>query len=108
MDPAPPVVPPADTADPTISVLKPKAKTQDRTPNIKATVTDETSEMAASGVRLYVDGKPVAFSYDDAATDELSATVRRLSHGWHEVEVVATDDIGNEATESRSFRVVRR
>ena len=98
---------PADTADPTISRLKPSGKTRDRTPRISAVVRDAGSELAKSDIKLYVDGKARAFSYD-AATDRLSGVSRRLSYGGHAVKVVATDDSGNRASEAWRFKVVRR
>ena len=101
------VVSKADSDGPTISRLKPSGKVRDRTPRISATVRDAGSELAKSDIKLYVDGKARAFSYD-AATDRLSGVSRRLSYGGHAVKVVATDDSGNRASEAWRFKVVRR
>ena len=99
---------PTDGTAPTINALRPApgSSTRDRTPTIRAAVRDAASELAASGIRLYVDGAPRAFSYDPD-TDRLSRTTGKLSYGRHSVRVVAEDGAGNAASRAWSFRVVR-
>jgi hypothetical protein len=73
---------------------------------VRATVRDGESELAASNIKLRVDGAPESFSYDPD-TDRLSRTTGRLSYGRHSVRVVAKDGAGNVAERTWSFRVVR-
>ena len=102
-DPVPP-----DTADPTITYPRPApgSSKRDRTPTVGAVVRDGAGELAASNIRLYLDGARKTFSYDPA-TDRLSRTTGRLSYGKHRVRVVAEDAAGNVATRAWWFWVVR-
>lgn len=103
-----PQSPPADEADPAVTRPRPApgSSTRDRTPTVRAVVRDGSDELGRPDVRLYVDGAPKAFAYDPA-TDRLSRTTGRLSHGRHRVRVVAEDAAGNVASRAWSFRVVR-
>lgn len=102
-----PATPPADATGPAIARPRPApgSETRDRTPTVAATVRDAEGGLAKSDVRLYLDGRRRSFSYDPA-TDRLSRTTGRLSHGRHTVRVTAEDAAGNTATRGWSFRVV--
>jgi cytochrome c len=85
----------------------PGGSTNDRTPNIAATVTDAGTELRQGSIKLSLDGKTRSgFSYD-AGTDRLTYTPARLSYGRHTVEVVAEDAAGNATTYIWGFKVVR-
>ena len=103
-----PEPPSTDATDPTVTRLRPApgAEIRDRTPTIKATVRDETTELSRPDVKLYIDGAKKAFSYDEA-TDRLTRTTGRLSYGGHRVRIVATDAAGNAAEGTWTFRVIR-
>ena len=100
--------PPPDADRPTITPLRPapSSSTRDRTPTIRATVRDGESELAASDMRLRVDGAKKAFAYDPV-TDRLSRTTGKLSYGRHSVRVAAEDAAGNATARAWSFKVVR-
>jgi hypothetical protein len=93
---------------PTISAVRPVPgdAVRDRTPLISATVRDAQTVLSASNIRLFVDGRPKAFSYN-AATDRLTRLSNTLSFGRHTVRIVATDG-SKQATRVWSFKVVRR
>ena len=98
--------PALDAAGPTITRPAPGGEIRDRTPTVRATVRDGESELASSGISLYVDGAEKAFSYDPD-TDRLSRTMGRLSYGRHSVRVAAEDAAGNATARAWSFKVVR-
>jgi hypothetical protein len=97
-----------DAAEPTITHPRPApgAEIRDRTPTILATVRDGESELAASNIKLRVDGATKSFAYDPD-TDRLSRTTGKLSYGRHSVRVVAEDSAGNATSRAWSFKVVR-
>ncbi len=98
-----------DTVAPRIIRLRPEpgARIQDRTPTIKATVRDATTELSRDDIKLYVDGRrKTRFSYD-RKEDVLSRASGRLSFGRHNVRVVARDAAGNVASRTWGFKVVR-
>ncbi len=98
-----------DNTKPTISSVRPApgAEIKDRTPTIKATVSDDQTELSKSNINLYLDGKQrTEFSYDQD-TDRLSYTTPKLSYAWHKVKIVAKDAAGNTATKKWSFKVIR-
>ena len=67
---------------------------------------DDTTRLTRSDVAASVDGRRVTgFSFDGG---RLSYTSKRLSRATHTVEIMATDAQGARATETWSFRVVRR
>jgi hypothetical protein len=70
-------------------------------------VVDAGSELDQDDIKLYLDGLPKEFSYDQE-TDLLIAPTGRLSRGRHTVTVEATDAAGNKAVETWSFRVVKK
>lgn len=99
---------PSDTTEPVVGRPRPAAGsvTRNRAPTVRATVRDAGSELARADMRLYVGGRAKAFSYD-AKTDKLGRATGRLAYGRHFVRVTATDDAGNRAVRSWSFRVVK-
>jgi thermitase len=94
---------------PTVTSVRPApgGRSQDRTPTISATVSDNRTELTNSSVRLYVDGRVITnFTYDQA-NDRLSYTSSRLSYGGHTVRIDVTDADRNTTTEDWSFRIRR-
>ena len=103
---------PTDTLAPSIGSLRPThgAKTRDRTPTIRAIVTDNKTNLAKSHMTLILDGRKVRanrFSYN-RATDKLTYTNPRLSYGRHSVRIVAIDAAQNRTSKAWTFRVVPR
>ena len=98
----------ANTA-PTITRMSPApgSRTRDRTPLLVATVVDPQTDLTGGNVRLSIDGRRTeSFSYD-TNTDRLSFTARRLSYGYHDAKVTASDAQNATAAKSWRFRVVR-
>lgn len=99
----------ANTA-PTVTNLLPSpgSTTRDKTPTIRATITDLQTDLAKANLRLAVDGRAVAeakFSYNPS-TDGLAFTPERgLPAGRHTVKVVARDDVLLTGQGTWSFRV---
>jgi hypothetical protein len=73
-------------------------------------VRDTQTNLVKGNVRLYLDGQAIsasAFSYS-LSTDRLRYTPKRnLSYGTHTVRVVAKDSVGNTASRSWKFKIVR-
>jgi Tol biopolymer transport system component len=82
--------------------------TRDKTPTVRATVTDQQTDLANADITLSLDGKAVSrtrFSYD-TSTDRLAFTPERvLSAGRHTVKVVARDDVLLASQRTWSFKV---
>ena len=97
---------PQDTTKPTVSAVAPTGRTTDRTPVVAATVRDNRTNLAASNIRLYVDGGVKSASYS-SATDRLKYTRGPLAYGSHTVRIIAKDAAGNIADARWAFRVVR-
>ena len=97
-----------DTTDPTVTQVNP-SRTRDRTPRIAATVSDDRAELTQGDITFALDGRDRAgaFAYD-AGTDRLVYDSARLSTGQHTIKITATDAAGNTATETKTFKVVRR
>jgi hypothetical protein len=93
---------------PTISAPKPApdSKVRDATPLISAVVTDKETDLQASDVKLYADGRAKTFSHS-ATTDKLTHKSSKLKPGSHTVKVVAKDVGGLTATKSWNFKVAR-
>ena len=96
-----------DAQPPRIANNRPTGEIRDRTPKIRATVTDETTDLRKANIRLFVDSRPKTdFSYN-RDTNELVYNSPKLSFGRHTVEVRVTDEAGNEATKTWRFRIAR-
>jgi len=98
---------PVNTA-PSVSALRPApgSTTHDRTPLIRATVSDLETNLTSGNITLRVDGQLKSFSYDPA-TDRLTRQSNQLSYGRHQVQIVATDGQGLSTTRSWKFKIVR-
>lgn len=97
---------------PQVEPLRPSpgATTADRTPRIKAGVTDAQSDLAKGDITLRLDGRTVprkAFDYDRGTDRLYYVPGDRLAHGRHTARVEAEDGVGLVTTERWSFRVVR-
>ncbi len=87
---------------------EPGSKISDRTPRIRATVTDLETELAEEDITLFVnDEQKDPFSYD-AALDELSYVSAKLEDGrQHTVRIEATDG-RIIISESWNFRIKKK
>lgn len=85
---------------------KPKSTTKDRTPLIKASVTDAESVLLEADVALYLDGKPMTSAYSPDS-GKLSYQSGRLRPGKHAVKVTARDAGDLTATKTWSFQIAR-
>lgn len=97
-----------DAQPPRIVNNRPTGEIRDRTPTIRATVTDETTDLRKADIRLFVDGRPKTTFFYKRDTNELVYDSPKLSFGRHTVEVRATDEAGNEAAKTWSFRIANR
>jgi thermitase len=96
-------------AAPKVSGTRPTAGAtlKDRTPLIRATVTDRETDLTASDIQLSLDGQAVSgFAYDSGALTFDGA--RRLSYGAHTVELTTEDADGLQTTKSWRFKVAKR
>ena len=96
-----------DTA-PTITGLTPAddAMTVETAPTISATYSDDTAGIDETSVEMLLDDVDVT---DDAVADGDDVTytpTEDLAEGSHDVTVNVSDNAGNAATESWSFRIV--
>lgn len=103
---------PQPNTAPTITKVRPAkgSTTHDRTPAIRATVSDSETELQEANIRLLIDGREIGENdrgYNQA-TDVLFHTPDdyRLSYGFHTVKVVTNDgELGR--IKRWSFKVVR-
>jgi hypothetical protein len=96
----------ASCGAPTITNNSPTGSITDRTPTIAATVADKETDLAASNIRLFVDGvRKDAFNYA-RATNRLTYSRQRFALGKHTVKVVATDAQGKVGTKTWTFTQV--
>jgi hypothetical protein len=93
---------------PTVSSIRPVpgSTTHDRTPLIRAMVSDAETNLGSGNISLQVDGQLKSFSYD-SSTDRLTRLSNRLSYGRHQVQIVANDGQGLNTTRTWSFKIVR-
>ncbi len=100
---------PSDTA-PSIKRLRPapRSATDDRTPAIRAKVSDDRTDLQQQDIRLLVDADRVdAFDYDPTR-DRLKFTPpSKLSLGRHVVRITARDEAGLSTSRKWRFEVVR-
>ena len=95
--------------DPRIRPLSPNpgSETRDRTPTIKAKVTDNDHDLEKRDIKLFLDGDRVRnFDYSRGRNVLDYTPNNNLSFGKHTVKVVALAARGEKATERWSFRVV--
>lgn len=102
------VVAVADTTGPVIRDVQPVGFVRDRTPPVRATVSDRYSRVRGRDLALRIDGRVVTgFGYD-ALRDRLAWTPRRaLAPGRHTMRLVAVDVIGNRTVERWRFWIRR-
>jgi len=96
-----------DTA-PAITVVSPAdgATTEDATPMIKASYSDATADIDQTSVEMLVNGVDVTDDATVTGSDVTYTPTDDLVEGSHDVVVNVSDNAGNAATESWSFRVV--
>ncbi|CAN5891966.1 hypothetical protein BH23ACT11_BH23ACT11_21420 [soil metagenome] len=95
-----------DTRAPRIYKFVPRRKIRDRTPTVRAYITDGQANLAKRNVRLYFDGKRKGqFNYN-RRTDRLSYTTGSLAKKRHSVKIVAIDRAGNRTVRLWRFRVI--
>ena len=105
------VVPPTPTSlvdrtGPSIRKVRPGTATTDRTPTVRAQVTDELSAVRPRSLVLRLDGDRVGQVRWDDRRDRLTWTPRRaLTLGRHTVRLVAVDTAGNRSVRTWAFRV---
>ena len=103
-------VEPVAADDPKISPISPNpgSETGDRTPTIKAKVTDNDHDLEKRDIKLYLDGDRVRnFDYSRGRNVLDYTPKNNLSFGKHTVKVVAVAAQGEKATERWSFKVER-
>jgi hypothetical protein len=114
-----PVVPSANRNDPKIKPISPNpgSETFDRTPTIKAKVTDKDNndndnndnKLSKRDIKLYLDGDQERdFSYRRSRGLLEFTPENNLSFGKHTVKVVVKAGQGEKAQEKWSFRVEER
>lgn len=103
------VTEPPDKTPPVIGDVTPAngSTTSDRQPAIGATVQDDRSDLTASQLTMYLDGRAVAFTYDEPTNRISHVLAKRLPLGTHELRLFATDAAGNIASARWTFTVVR-
>lgn len=97
----------ADSTAPLVTPLSPKpgATTRDRTPTVRARVTDAPYELSIDDIELYVAGERVPTASTRYSEGTLSYTSRRLASGRKTGKVVVADAAGNTARRTWAFRV---
>lgn len=91
---------------PEFGTVKPTGRIHDRTPIIKAVVSDDHTNLTQSNITTFkVDNRAKAFGYD-TVTDTLVHRSSKLALGKHTVTVTANDGL-LENTRVWSFRIVR-
>ncbi len=94
--------------DPRIRPLSPNpgSETRDRTPTIKAKVTDDDHDLEKRDIKLFLDGDRVRnFDYSRGRNVLDYTPNNNLSFGKHTVKVVARDSEGLVTRKSWSFSV---
>lgn len=97
-----------DEKPPVIKNVSPTGKTADRTPAVKAKVTDGNTNLAKEDITLEFDGAAVPqekLKY--SAKEVLSYAPPKLSFGTHTVKITATDAAGNTVPKQWNFKVVK-
>jgi thermitase len=100
----------ANNTVPVISDLSPApgARIRDRSPDIKATVTDRQHVLSKSNIRLYVDGRAQSNFFYSGSTGRLLHHANPLEPGKrHSAKIIATDPCGGSSSRSWRFTVRR-
>ncbi len=95
--------------DPRIRPISPNpgSETRDRTPTIKAKVSDNDHDLEKRDIKLFLDGDRIRnFDYSRSRNVLEHTPNNNLSFGRHTVKVVAVAAQGEKATERWSFRIV--
>ena len=97
----------ADSTMPFITPVSPKpgATTYDKTPVIRARITDHPYVLSRDDIRLYVAGKRIPTASVRYSAGTLSYTPRQLAIGRRTVQVIVTDHAGNTAQRAWAFHV---
>ncbi len=85
----------------------PRAKIRDRTPTVRATVSDVETNFSKRNVKLFVDGRRIGNFRYNRTRDRLKYTSPRKRAGWHRVKIVATDSKGLVKKRSWRFKILR-
>ncbi|WP_308189679.1 PKD domain-containing protein [Nocardioides sp. cx-169] len=97
-----------DTRGPVVRATAPRGSTRDRTPTVRATVSDPGSQLTRNQLTLRVDGRVVRGVRYDARADRMTWTSGRpLSVGRHTVRLVAVDAAGNRTVMQWRFTLRR-
>lgn len=96
-----------DSTVPLITPVSPKpgAVIRDRTPTIRAKVTDNPYDLLKDDIELYVAGKRIQAASTRYSDGTLSYTPRPLAMGRNTVKVVVADHAGNTTQRAWAFRV---
>lgn len=91
---------------PSITPLSPRpnSKTRDKTPLIKAKVSDGPANLSRGDITLSVNGRKKNFSYNPTS-DVATLRSGKLKPGKHTVKVIATDAAGNSSVRAWRFTV---
>ena len=97
----------ADSTVPLITPVSPKpgTTTPDKTPTIRARVTDQPYTLSRYDIQLYVAGKRIPTASTRYLDGALSYTPRQLAIGRRTVKVIVADRAGNTAQRAWAFRV---
>ena len=97
----------ADTVYPSVTITKcPESVSAGSAASVIANISDSngTVAVAESGIKAYVDGKEIAFTYN-AETGNIAFNTANLQQGIHRVTVEATDVFGNITRKSADINV---
>lgn len=83
----------------------PPSSAIDRRRDVKATVSDEQSELQKEDIRLFVDGKEKSsFTYNPKNDRLVFDKMEQFGVGKHKAKIKATDEAGNTAKRKWTFR----
>ena len=95
-----------DRGKPTVKVLKGRQVTKDRTPTVRARLSDRHDDLRARDVKVRFDGRTAA-KVRVNRKGVMVATAKRLAPGRHRVVLVVRDEAGNKRV-VRFWITVRR
>ena len=97
-----------DTRGPWVRGAGPTASTRDRTPTLRATISDAGGQLTRSHLDLRVDGKVASWVHYDVRRGLMAWTPQRgLAPGRHSVRLVAVDKVGNRTVTQWGFTIRR-